>query len=86
MTVKLRNILFSSAAAITLIAGCDNGVTTTDASAPNNTAEAATQEDQTQAINAWFEAEFERQVARSPMYQTFLGRKTNYDKWSNASD
>ncbi len=86
MTVKLRNILFSSAAAIVFIAGCDNGVTTTDASAPNNTTEEATNEDQTQAINAWFEAEFERQVARSPMFQTFLGRKTNYDKWSNASD
>lgn len=88
MTVSLRSLLFTSAAAITLAAACDNGVTTSGASAPNttSTAAAATDEDQTQAINEWFEKEFERQVARSPMYQTFLGRKTNYDKWNNASD
>ncbi|MEO1241653.1 MAG: DUF885 domain-containing protein [Pseudomonadota bacterium] len=87
MTVSLRSLLFTSAAAITLAAACDNGVTTSGASAPNTTSTAATtDENQTQAINEWFEKEFERQVARSPMYQTFLGRKTNYDKWDNASD
>ncbi len=88
MTVSLRSLLFTSAAAITLAAACDNGVTSSGASAPNTTSTVAatTDEDQTQAINEWFEKEFERQVARSPMYQTFLGRKTNYDKWDNASD
>lgn len=88
MTVSLRSLLFTSAAAITLAAACDNGVTSSGASAPNTTSTAAatTDEDQTQAINEWFEKEFERQVARSPMYQTFLGRKTNYDKWNDASD
>ncbi len=86
MTVNLRNLLFSSAAAIVFVAGCENGVTTTDASAPTETTQETNNQDQTQAINAWFEEEFERQVARSPMYQTFLGRKTNYDKWNNASD
>ena len=55
-----------------------------DAQSAENSSQ--TGEDQTQAINEWFEAEFERQVARSPMSQTFLGRKTNYDKWDNASD
>ena len=36
-------------------------------------------------INAWFETQFERQLARSPMWQTYLGRKTNYDQWDDVS-
>ena len=37
-------------------------------------------------INVWFEEQFENQLARSPRSQTFLGRKTNYDKWDDVSD
>ena len=36
-------------------------------------------------LNAWFQEIFDRNVARSPMTQTFLGMKTNYDQWSDAS-
>ncbi len=43
-------------------------------------------EDPNAAINAWFEATWEEEVARSPEQQTFLGRKTNYDKWDDPSD
>ena len=43
-------------------------------------------DDQSAALNAWFEEKYEQQVARSPMAQTFLGRKTNYDKWDNVTD
>lgn len=46
----------------------------------------AAAENETAAINAWFEEAFERQVARSPMFQTFLGRKTSYGEWDNATD
>ncbi|MEQ8936307.1 MAG: DUF885 family protein, partial [Amphiplicatus sp.] len=34
----------------------------------------------------WLEAKFEEQLAFSPMAQTSLGRKTNYDKWDQATD
>ncbi len=34
-------------------------------------------------LNAFFEMEFEKGVARYPTWQTYLGRKTNYDKLDN---
>jgi len=37
------------------------------------------------ALNHWFEARFEDSLARSPMSQTYLGRKTAYDKLDDAS-
>ena len=37
-------------------------------------------------LNLWFEEKFEQELARSPMYRTFLGRKTDYDKWDDVSD
>ncbi len=42
--------------------------------------------EQSAAINAWFEATWEAEVQRSPEQQTVLGRKTNYDKWDDPSD
>ena len=41
---------------------------------------------ETQRLNDWFEAQFEKTVARSPMTQTYLGIKTDYGKWDNATD
>ncbi|MFO7721192.1 MAG: DUF885 domain-containing protein, partial [Gillisia sp.] len=38
------------------------------------------------ALNAYFEAEFEKDVAESPMMQTQLGRKTDYGKWDDFSN
>ncbi|WP_417470066.1 DUF885 domain-containing protein [Maricaulis sp.] len=40
---------------------------------------------ESERLNAWFEEIFQRDVGRSPMMQTFLGRKTNYDQWGDAS-
>ncbi len=85
MTVKLRKVFFASAAAIVLTAGC-GGVNSEDSTpAANHAAEAAAKA-QSEKINAWFEEKFEQELARSPMFQTFLGRKTDYDKWDNVSD
>ena len=36
-------------------------------------------------LNAFFEEVFDEQVARSPMQQTYLGIKTDYDKWDDVS-
>lgn len=38
------------------------------------------------ALNAYFEAEFEKEVEESPMMQTQLGRKTDYGKWDDFSN
>jgi uncharacterized protein (DUF885 family) len=36
--------------------------------------------------NDWFDAKFDEGVDRSPMYQTFLGIKKDYDKWDDITD
>ncbi|WP_295691730.1 DUF885 family protein [uncultured Maricaulis sp.] len=58
--------------------------TMTEAS-PADVEQAAGEETESDRLNAWFQDAFERNVARSPMTQTFLGMKTNYDQWSDAS-
>lgn len=40
---------------------------------------------ETARLNTWFEEKFEEEVAFSPLRQSFLGRKTNYDKMDDVS-
>lgn len=98
----LKTSLFAlTLPAFALLAGCGDDASTDATPAPadqsaaeqgeasataDDSAQAGVDAAQTAAINEWFEEEFERQLSRSPMYQTFLGRKTDYDKWDNASD
>lgn len=42
-------------------------------------------ETQSKALNDWFEARFQDELARSPMSQTYLGKKTNRDKLDDVS-
>ncbi|WP_306250821.1 DUF885 family protein [Parvularcula sp. IMCC14364] len=75
--------------ATTMLTACGNA--DTDAVMPASEAEtsAVTAEQVTDAaamdaesarLNIWFEEKFEEQLAFSPIQQTFLGRKTDYDK------
>ncbi len=41
---------------------------------------------ETARLNDWFADKFEETVSRSPMMQTYLGRKDDYDKWDDPSD
>ncbi|MEE2691513.1 MAG: DUF885 domain-containing protein [Pseudomonadota bacterium] len=43
-------------------------------------------EEESKRLYDWLEAAFEEQLSFSPMAQTSLGRKTNYDKWDQATD
>ncbi len=45
-----------------------------------------TQVSETERLNAWFEEQFEQQLAFSPIQQTRLGRKTAYDQIDQFSD
>lgn len=45
----------------------------------------ASEQDPNKQAQALFEQLFEEQVALSPMWQTYLGRKTNYDLWDDIS-
>ena len=70
---RLAAILLASAA----LTGCDM------ATADIATIECA--ETQTECINAWFDEKFEEELAFSPIRQTMLGRKTDYDKLDDFS-
>lgn len=86
----LKTLILASSSMALLAACGGEGAPNAQAPAPaapaNASAAAIQAEDRSEALNAWFEEKFEQQLARSPMSQTFLGRKTNYDKWDDVSD
>jgi uncharacterized protein (DUF885 family) len=79
----MNNYLLLAATALSLTACTTAETVQAPASAP---AAAAPAEDQTAALNAFFEAYDQAQLARSPMGQSFRGIKTDYDKWNDFSD
>ena len=73
MKTKFAAVLLASVA----LTGCDALMT------PVATIECATT--QTECLNQWFDDKFEEQLAFSPITQTALGRKTDYDKIDDLS-
>ncbi|MDX1704550.1 MAG: DUF885 domain-containing protein [Altererythrobacter ishigakiensis] len=73
MKTKYAALLLASVA----LAGCDM------MGPPVATIECATT--QTECINQWFDDKFEEELAFSPLRQTALGRKTDYDKIDDLS-
>lgn len=72
----------------TALVACSTSVPTTEPVQPEVSVPVYTAEDiaeETAKINTWFDAKFEEQIAFSPIQQTFLGRKTDYDKIDDAS-
>jgi len=84
MSGNIRKILFATAAIAAMTAGCSGGGG--EAAAPTTTVAASQTTMASEEINKWFEDQFEHGLSRSPMYQTYLGRRTNYDKWDNVTD
>ncbi|MCI5043445.1 MAG: DUF885 domain-containing protein [Aquisalinus sp.] len=79
---KTLSILLATTV-LTACGGAENEATSTPAESSVTVAEindAAVTEAETARLNAWFEEKFEEQLAFSPIQQTFLGRKTDYDK------
>jgi len=81
---------------LALVAACSQPETADEAALQQGTPAAASQEadavaateaaeTESDRLNAWFDQVFEETLARYPMYQTYLGRKTNYDQWNDAS-
>ncbi len=62
-----------------ILIGCAPADETANPSADEIAAESA-------RANEFFENVFDEQVSRSPMFQTQLGMKTDYDKWDDISD
>ncbi len=82
MSVSSKSLL-AAVALSALAAGCGRSDAPPKAALPGQEQSA---ENQSEKLNAWFEDQFEAGVARSPMTQTFLGRKTNYGEWDDATD
>src|SRR5687767_8296460 len=74
LTQRRREFLVSTSAAIAL---------------SRVPAHAATPDDpavqRTMKLNAWLEERFNGWTERSPMFQSYLGLKTNLDKWDDIS-
>lgn len=92
---SIRFLLISTSAAA-LLAACSQPAdapsndaapaeTAAASTAPVETQTASAEETESDRLNAWFEEVFQRSVMRSPMTQTFLGMKSNYDQWSDPS-
>ncbi|CCQ09943.1 protein of unknown function DUF885 [Pseudoalteromonas luteoviolacea B = ATCC 29581] len=82
----MRKLTFLAAAvSAALLTGCQTTTTESTSKAP---AVAAVQVDQSEVekANALFEESFMRSVMRSPIYQTYMGIKQDYDKWDDDSE
>ncbi|MEM7661830.1 MAG: DUF885 domain-containing protein [Pseudomonadota bacterium] len=77
-------------ATIALLSACDSLPNLNELGNRNQPAavESANNVTQTESdrLNAFFEETFNAGVARSPMTQTFLGIKDDYDKWDDANE
>ena len=56
------------------------------ASASDNASTAAEVQSENARVNAFFEEVFQRNLDRSPTFQTYLGIKKDYGKWDDASE
>ncbi|WP_421791105.1 DUF885 domain-containing protein [Hyphobacterium sp.] len=61
----------------------DNDTASQETVAATDPAEPAVDPAEVARLNAWFEEVYEEGVARSPITQSFLGRRTNYDQWGD---
>lgn len=79
LTTVFTPALFTTLAASALLLSACGGPAQKDLTK----AEIVAQE--SQSLNVWFEARYEDELARSPMGQTYLGKKTNQDRLDDAS-
>jgi len=62
-----------------LIMGCKEDKEVKTAYSPEEIASASSE------LNDWFQEQWDSEIALSPMFQTYLGDKTDYDKWDDLS-
>ncbi|TMO82590.1 DUF885 domain-containing protein [Pseudoalteromonas spongiae] len=77
----LKRSLIAAAISSVFLVGCQTPATTQD-----TTAEVVKQQSENERANAFFEEVFMRGVMRSPVYQTYMGIKKDYDKWDDGSE
>ena len=90
MTYSKRTLLAVSIATVfnlATLSGCSEAPSTTISNTSPNSAETtnATQTE-SQRLATFFQASFDQDVANSPIWQSYLGIKDDYDKWDDVSD
>lgn len=79
----MKHVLITLLASTALVACGQN--TPSEPTPPTETAQPADAQSETERLNIWFDAQYEEQLAFSPIRQTMLGRKTAYDQIDDAS-
>jgi uncharacterized protein (DUF885 family) len=85
----LKRSLIALAVSAAFLTGCQNtpvaDAPSTD-SKPASVVKTVKQQTESDRINAFFDEVFMRNVMRSPVYQTYMGIKQDYDKWDDDSE
>jgi uncharacterized protein (DUF885 family) len=80
----MRKLTFIAAAvSVALLGGCQQ---TAEKPSTVETAQVQIEQSEIDRANAFFEDTFNRDVMQSPIYQTYMGIKQDYDKWDDGSE
>tara|TARA_B100000446_G_scaffold76824_1_gene72901 strand:+ start:47276 stop:49171 length:1896 start_codon:yes stop_codon:yes gene_type:complete len=81
---RMRKLtLIAATISVALLAGCQQA---TQQSTPAPAVQAQPVQSEIDKANAFFEDTFNRDVMSSPVYQTYMGIKKDYDKWDDNSE
>lgn len=74
------------ALAIGVLTACSpaNNATSTEKTVAEN--QQTTSQSESEKLSAFFERTFEEDLKRSPLFQSYLGKKWDYDKWDDISE
>jgi uncharacterized protein (DUF885 family) len=74
------------AAALFAITACSPATESTQTTTSHVAAEHTTSQTESERLNAFFENAFNEDLKRSPLFQSYLGKKWDYDKWDDISE
>ena len=74
------------ALAVTTLTACSPASETAKTAPEPIKAEQPAGQSESERLNAFFERTFEEDLKRSPLFQSYLGKKWDYDKWDDISD
>ncbi|WP_281560169.1 DUF885 domain-containing protein [Thalassomonas sp. RHCl1] len=87
--MSFNKSLLALALSAGILSGCSvdsTSQTKATASVTQNTQDIAEKLSESEKANKLFDAIFMEEVNRNPLYQTYIGLKTNYDKWHDLSE
>ncbi|WP_346993549.1 DUF885 domain-containing protein [Alteromonas gracilis] len=74
------------ALAVSVLSACTPSSNNTEQRTGEVKVEQASTQSESERLQAFFEQTFEEDLKRSPLFQSYLGKKWDYDKWDDISD